>query len=67
VGNVFFLGSYVALLGVGFAAMFRDSDVPLYVTILVAVGAVGFLALLGSAIADRVRESRTDKYKGVIR
>ncbi len=66
-GSVLFIGSYVALLGVAFVSMFRASDVPIYVSILVAVGVLGFVALLISAIADRVRESRTDKYKGVMR
>ena len=67
VGTVFFIGSYLALLGVAVVTLFRDSDVPAYVSILVGVGIVGLAVLLGTAIADRVRESRTDKYRGVIR
>jgi hypothetical protein len=67
VGTVFFIGSYLALLGVAVATLFRDSDVPVYVSVLVGVGIAGLLVLLGTAIADRVRESKTDKYRGVIR
>lgn len=66
-GNTLFIGSYVALLGVAIVSLFRDPEVPLVVSILVGVGVLGFVALLATAIADRVRESRTDKYKGVIR
>jgi hypothetical protein len=66
-GTVFFIGTYLALLGVAALTFFRDSDVPTYVSVLVGVGIAGLVVLLGTAIADRVRESRTDKYRGVIR
>ena len=66
-GTVFFVGSYLALLGAALIALFRDADTPLYVSILVGVGIAGLVVLLASAIADRVRESKTDKYRGVIR
>lgn len=67
IGTVFFIGSYLALLGVAVITLFQDSDVPIYVSILVGVGILGLVVLLGNAIADRARESRTDRYRGVIR
>lgn len=67
IGTVFFIGSYLALLGVAVVTLFQDSEVPIIVSILVGVGILGLIVLLGTAIVDRVRESRTDKYRGVIR
>ena len=67
IGTVFFIGSYLALLGVAVVTLFQDSEVPIIVSILVGVGILGLIVLLGTAIADRVRESRTDKYRGVVR
>ena len=67
IGTVFFIGSYLALVGVAIVTLFQDSEVPIYVSILVGVAILGLVVLLGNAIADRVRESRTDKYRGVMR
>ena len=64
---MFFIGSYVALLGIAVASLFQDADIPIYVSILIGVSILGLAVLLGTAIADRVRESRTDKYRGVMR
>lgn len=66
-GTVLFLGSYVILLGYAVFTMFRDPSVPIIVSVLILSGIVGFVVLLGNAIADRVRESKTDKYRGIIR
>jgi len=66
-GTTLFVASYLALLGVGFVYLFRDPDVPIFISVLVAVGALGLFVLLGNAIADRVRERKTDKYRGVLR
>lgn len=66
-GNVLFIGSYLALLGYAIFSLFRDSEVPIVVSILVGAGVVGFAVLLGNAILDRIRESREDRYKDVIR
>lgn len=65
--TVLFLGAYLALFGVGLVFLLRDPEVPRYVSVLVAVGAVGLVLLLANAISDRVRERKTDKYRGVIR
>lgn len=66
-GTVFFVGSYLGLLAFGLASLFRDPGVPLFASLLVGAGILGLLVLLGSAIADRVRENKTDKYRGVMR
>ena len=66
-GTLLFVFSYLALLGVGAVALFRDAEIPLYVAILVGIGLAGLLSLLAGAIADRVRERKTDKYRGVLR
>ena len=67
IGTVFFIGSYLALLGVALLTLFQDSGVPILVSILVGASVLGLVVLLGTAIADRVRENRTDKYRGVMR
>lgn len=66
-GTLLFVISYLALLGVGVVALFREAEIPLYVAILVGIGLAGLLSLLAGAIADRVRERKTDKYRGVLR
>ncbi|MFP4113108.1 MAG: hypothetical protein ACOC2Y_04700 [Spirochaetota bacterium] len=66
-GTLLFIGSYVVLLAYAIYTLFRDPEVPLIVSVLTVTGVVGFVVLLGNAIADRVRESRTDKYRGIIR
>lgn len=67
VGVALFLGSYLVLLGYAIYTMFREPDVPLIVSVLTLGIVAGFVVLLANAIADRVRERRTDKYRGVIR
>lgn len=66
-GTVLFVGSYLALLGYGIVSLFGDPEVPVAVAVLVAGGVLGLGVLLVSAIADRVRESKHDKYREVIR
>jgi hypothetical protein len=67
IGTLLFIGSTVVLLGYATVSLFRDPDVPLIVSVLTAGGAVGVAVLLASAIADRVRERKTDKYRGIMR
>lgn len=66
-GTLLFVGSYLVLLGYAIFTMFRDPGVPLIVAVLVSAVVLGAGVLLGSAIADRVRERRTDKYREIIR
>jgi hypothetical protein len=67
VGLLFFVGSYVALAGYALYSVLASPSTPLLVSLLIGVGVVGFIFLLSSAIADRVRESKDDKYRGVMR
>lgn len=66
-GVILFVGSYLGLLGYGLLTLFRTPDVPRPVSLLVAATAAGAVVLLGNAIADRVRERRTDKYREIVR
>lgn len=67
VGTLLFTGSYLVLLGYALFTLFRDPSVPLMVAVLVTAGVGGAVVLLTSAIADRVRERKTDKYREIIR
>ena len=66
-GKVFFIGSYALLLVYALYQLFRDASEDLAIKLLVAGIVAGFLILLGVAIADRIRESKTDRYKGVMK
>ena len=66
-GTLLFLGSYIVLFGYALFTLFRDPSLPLMVAVLVTVGVGGAVVLLTSAIADRVRERKTDKYREIIR
>ncbi len=66
-GKLLFFGSYILLLGYALFTFFSDSEGDLFVRILVGGIVLGFIVLLGVTIGDRVRESRTDKYKGVMK
>ncbi|HUX21768.1 MAG TPA: hypothetical protein VMW69_11060 [Spirochaetia bacterium] len=66
-GNLLFLGSYALLIGYALLSIFRAAETGTWVKICVAGVALGFIVLLFRAIADRIRESRNDKYKGVMK
>ena len=66
-GLFFFLGSYVGLVGYAVFTMVGTPDMPLAALILVLSFIGGAAFLLVNAIADRIRESKTDKYRGVVR
>lgn len=66
-GQIFFFGSYVVLIAYALFSLFTDSAEGLFIKLVVGGIVVGILALLGVTIGDRVRESRTDKYKGVMK
>ena len=66
-GTLLFIGSYVSLFGYALYTLIREPDVPIIVVVLIAGGVLGFVFLLGNAIADRVRESRNDRYREIIR
>jgi len=66
-GRIFFIGSYVLLLGYSLYHLFASQDADLFVKLVIAGTAVGFFVLLGVSISDRLRESKTDRYKGVMK
>lgn len=59
--------SYLLLLGFALFTLFTDPGEGLFVKIIVAVGIVSVIVLFITALTDRIRESRTDKYKGVMK
>ncbi len=66
-GRVFFIGSYVILIGYTLYQLFADANEKIALRIIIGGIVAGFLTLLGVTIADRIRESRHDKYKGVMK
>ena len=67
VGKVLFLGSYLLLVGYALYLLITDPTTALAWKIIIAGIAAGFLLLLGITIADRIVESRTDRYKEVMK
>ena len=66
-GKVLFFGSYALLLGYALYTLLSDRNTDSVIRIAIAGIAVGFIVLLGITIADRVRESKDDRYKGVMK
>lgn len=67
IGTVLFLGSYVLLVGYALYTLVRDPEVPVIVSVLTVSAVAGIVVLLGNAIADRVRERKTDRYREITR
>ncbi len=66
-GQFLFIGSYLALAAYAVYSLLTDAGVALFIKIFVGGILAGTTLLLGVTIADRVRESRDDKYKGVMK
>lgn len=66
-GQIAFIGSYIVLLAYAVFSLFTDSGEGLFIKLVVGGIVVGVLFLLGVAVTDRYRESKTDKYKGVMK
>ena len=66
-GKILFFGSYALLLGYALYSLLSDRNTENIIKIGVAGIAVGLLVLLGITVADRVRESKDDRYKGVMK
>ncbi len=67
VARIVFLGSYVSLIAYAVISLLLDSSTPGLVRLAVAGIVIGFIGLFAVALSDRMRESKHDKYKGVIR
>ena len=66
-GQILFIGSYILLFGYAIITLFSDSDQSIFIKLVIGAIVLGVLSLLGVTIYDRVRESKTDKYKGVVK
>ncbi|RKX79567.1 MAG: hypothetical protein DRP87_02695 [Spirochaetes bacterium] len=66
-GKVLFLGSYILLLGYALYSLFRSKNEEIIIKFAVGGVVLGGLILLIVSLADRIRESRSDKYKGVLK
>ena len=67
IGRLFFIGSYLALLIYSLFTLFKSSNEDLWLKLIIGGIFLGFFILLAVSIADRIKESKNDKYKGVIR
>ena len=66
-GKALFFGSYALLLGYALYNLLSDRNTAGIIRIAAAGIALGFAVLLGITIADRVRESKDDRYRGVVK
>ena len=66
-GQILFIASYVALIGYAVYTMLSDGSISAFIKIAVGGILAGVLILLGVTVSDRMRESRDDKYKGVMK
>ena len=67
IGLVLMIASYILLVGYALFTLFTDSGEDLFVKIVVAAAALSVIVLFITALSDRIKESKTDKYKGVIK
>ncbi len=66
-GRILFIGSYALLLLYAFYQIFISKEEKLAIKLILGGVLAGIIILLTVTIADRIRESKNDKYKGVIR
>ncbi len=66
-GRFLFIGSYVLLLLYSFYEAFISKDSGIFIKVILGGLLGGIIILLTVTIADRIKESKNDKYKGVIR
>ncbi len=66
-GRALFIGSYILLILYAFYQIFISREEKLAIKLILGGILAGIIILLGVTIADRIRESKHDKYKGVIR
>jgi len=66
-GRIFFIGSYILLLAYALYQLFVSPETEIILKIIIGGLALGFIILLSVSITDRIKESKNDNYKGVIR
>ena len=67
IGLLFFVGSYLLLLGYSIFTTLLKPDVSQIIKFSILGIVVGIIILISVSIADRIKEAKNDKYKGVIR
>lgn len=65
IGLTVLIGSYVVLLAYAVYSLFADASVSLLIRLGAGGAVLGALVVLAVAVADRVRESKSDKYREV--
>ncbi|MDC7226192.1 MAG: hypothetical protein PQJ61_05465 [Spirochaetales bacterium] len=66
-GFILMVVSWLLLAGYALYSLFSDSGEGLFIKIVVAAAVVSVIVLFITALTDRIKESKTDKYKGVIK
>ena len=67
VGQFLFIVSYLSLIGYAVYSLYADRSAGLFIKIAIGGILLGALVLLTVTISDRFRESRDDRYRGVMR
>ena len=66
-GFILLVVSWLLLAGYALFSLFTDSGETLFVKIVVAAAVLSVIVLFITALTDRLKESKTDKYKGVMK
>ena len=66
-GFILLVASWLCLAGFALYSLFSDSSEGVFVKIIVAASVLSVIVLFITALTDRLKESKTDKYKGVIK
>lgn len=66
-GKILFFGSYALLLGYALYSILSDKSTDAILKVGIGGIVLGFAVLLGVTVAGRIRESRDDRYKGVMK
>jgi len=66
-GKILFFGSYALLFGYALFSLFSDRNTEGIIKIGIGGILLGFAVLLGITVANRIRESKDDRYKGVMK
>jgi hypothetical protein len=66
-GKILFFGSYALLFGYALFSLFKDRNTEGIIKISIGGILIGFAVLLGITVANRIREIKDDRYKGVMK